>query len=391
MKLSMNLIQFWDELVKVGKISKLDNLASKVSKGIIDVKDGYEHLVSNFDVPDRCRDFFRSFMVDITMDMTNLNPWVSKLIMTQRVSRSKTLSYFNEQNGIILISGNPENIGEIVFANLKFSEILGQNLNTIVGSNISTFIPWMYSRRHDHSMLNFVRYCKDSEVPFSGSLFIQVEKGYLVECIIKSRCTAINNNVFFLTLVQKVSQMRHIILYHEDGIIASYDKSLTELVGITDLKNSLIQEIFNLDLNDLNLDCFHMFKYNGKKLGAVKTTRYVASTTMNVLLIYENIKEYHEKQEIYSEDDDENYESLRENEKKNNKVAFVLENNLSYNMAPGNTNFESINNLKNEEKTSQSTTSALGANEKYSQKILNQALKGIDFYKWILLVFVNNI
>ena len=82
---------------------------------------------------------------------------------------------------------------------------------------------------------------------------------------------------------------------------------------------------------------------------------------------------------------------MRENEKKNNKVAFVLENNLSYNMAPGNTNFESINNLKNEEKTSQSTTSALGANEKYSQKILNQALKGIDFYKWILLVFVNNI
>ena len=42
-------------------------------------------------------------------------------------------------------------LGKLFTLTTKFAEILDQKLNTIIGSNISVFIPELYSKNHNQA------------------------------------------------------------------------------------------------------------------------------------------------------------------------------------------------------------------------------------------------
>ena len=400
--LTINLLDFWGELSSIGDLKKLNFLASKIATGIINTKAGYEHLINYFPATEQCKDYYKSFLIDISAEEAPLRYLNGKMCANKEDFDLNDINYFDDANGIIIVSGNKKNIGEIIYSNSKFSEILDQPHATIMGSNISTFIPQLYSKGHNNALLRFVNFCLEPAVPFSGSLFLQTEKGYLIESIIKSKCSAINGNAFFLALIKKVDYNRHIFLCNFEGVIFSYSKEIVNFLKIPNLKMMNIKEIFNFDINYLEEDVMYKRNYKDKIIGVVKSFRKVGRTFMSVLLIYEN----EEKMKLWGIENNNN-EEIRELlddtehfiEQRSfvGRVGFHEDNNstdiqektkiFSMKMSQDSQRLDFID--LNKDKTAGSSSNS-DSRTKYSKKILSEALRAIKIYKWILMLFVNN-
>ena len=408
MNVCVSLLKFWGELIGQGDLKNLNILVEDIGYGIVSVQTEYQYLIENYPSSNNCREFFRTFLTDIVSEVSALNHLTSKMNSNKEYINSQTINYFDDSNGVILISGNEKNIGEIIYSNSPFAEILNQRLNTIIGSNISVFIPELYSKNHNQALTNFVNFCLESEVPFSGTLFLQTEKGYLVESVIKSRCSAIKSNVFFLVIIKRVETKRHIILYNHEGIIFSYSKDLPDFLGFQNLKMMKMMDIFEFSIHSMDINVNYERIYRDKPVWVSKTYRKVGNTLMSILLIYESEAEVSQWGQDF-----ETFEDVKENMKhvsiveskiivntqKSQKVAFADDINpsmrrMSISKGPADGN-EDINELilmeKKSVKSSQASASYVNINERYSKKILLEALRGIKFYKWILLIFVSNI
>ena len=278
-------------MVSNGNLDKLNLLVETTAKGILDVKSGYIDLIDEFPVTTNCKLNLTTFLHEILLEEVVSNIIIDKCSSNKEENESTNIKYFDENNGVIILSGNERNVGEIVYANQKFSDIIGQNINTIIGSNITTFIPYLYVKNHNKNLIRFANFCLNSEVPFSGTLFLQTEQGYLIESVIKSRCSAIGSNVFYLALIKFINFNRSIILYDKNGLICSYSRKVPEILGISNLKMLLIQDLFDFNIFQLKLNSKHTIKYNNKTYGFVRSQRNVANTKMELLLIYEDIND----------------------------------------------------------------------------------------------------
>lgn len=392
MELCITLLKFWGELITGGDLSKLNILVHKSTKNIDTIRKGYEFLIEKYPSSSKCRETFRSFLAEICIEANLSSSIVNRMNSNKSHLDNGDLNYYNENNGMILVSSNDSNAGMIIYANSKFAEILGQNLNTIIGSNINTYIPSKYAKTHNSALLNFVEYCIDVNVPFNGSLFFQTETGYLVETEIRSRCTAIAGNVFFLAMVKKLEHKRHIIHLSDKGIILSYSQKLPDFINIGNFKMSTLDEIFPFSSDDLQLNVLYSVGYRGKKIGVVKTHRCVGKTKISVLIIYENDSDM---EIIESNQVDESSMVVKHEldiesiQKKNFKVGFADETNFSLHPAfSKNYTEETGAKEKKIEKSTHSSTSTTSASERFSKKILNEAVRGILIYKIILLIFV---
>lgn len=392
MELCITLLKFWGELITFGDLKKLNILAYKAVKSIESIRKGYEILIEKYPSSSKCKETYRSFLAEICLEVNFSGLNVNRLNSNKTQLDSGEINYYNENNGMLLVSGNENNLGMIIYANPKFAEILGQNLSTIVGSNINTYIPGKYAKTHNAALMNFVDYCVKADVPFVGSLIFQTETGYLVEVEIRSRCTAIGGNVFFLAMIKKLEHKRHIILLSDKGIIVSYNQKLIEFINIGNFKLSALEEIFPFSSEDLQVNTKYSVNYRGKTIGVIKTHRQVSGTKISVVIIYENDNDMEEVEKKESNDEYEvvNYNSEIENlKKKNFKVGFAVETNFSLHpvLSVG-INSEMVEGEKRIEKSTHSSTSTTSASERYSKKILNEAMRGIKVYKFILLIFV---
>jgi hypothetical protein len=391
MNLCLTLLKFWAELVTSGNLNKLNSMVHSAVNNIEKIRKGFEYLIENFPSSSKCRETFRSFLVEICLEVGLANVPISRM-SSNKSHESGELNYYDENNGTLLVSGNEKNIGQIIYANAKFAEILGQNLNTIIGSNINTYIPGKYAKTHNIALTNFIDFCIKADVPFNGSLVFQTETGYLVEVEIRSRCTAIKENVFFLAMIKKLEHKRHIVLLNDRGIIVSYSQKLPDFINIPNFKMLHISEIFPFNPENLELNSMYTVGYRGQKIGIVKSYRQVSKVMITVILIYENeedmriveIPNKHDEKQIIK------FETVEDLDKKKNfKVGFADDTNYSLHPAFSREyNQDAFTGDKRIEKSTHSSTSTTSASERYSKKILNEAVRGIKVYKFILLIFV---
>lgn len=395
MDLCINLLKFWAELVSSGDINKLNQMVENTVTEIGKIRKGYEYLIEHFPSSSKCRETYRSFLMEICLELNMANLPMSRMNSNKMHGDSGEMNYYDENNGTLLVSGNEGNIGQIVYANSKFSEILGQNLNTIIGSNINTYIPGKYAKSHNEALTNFVDFCVKADVPFVGSLMFQTETGYLVEVEIRSRCTAIHGNVFFLAMIKKLELKRHIILINEKGVVVSYSHRLPEFINIPNFKMFHINEIFPFNPDDLQINMMYTVSYRGQKIGIVKRNRQVSKVFISVLLVYENENDMKMTEAPNKTDEEKQifkFETIDELDKRKNfKVGFVDETNYSLHPAFSREyNQDAFAGDRRAEKSTHSSTSTTSASERYSKKILNEAVKGIKIYKIILLIFVSS-
>ena len=233
-------------------VPKLSGLLDKVNQK-------YAELVIEYPLSIAVIDLFSSFL----NDFVNQKEQASDLIRRkQEVNRNneiaylRRISYFDDDNGLMIISGANDSFGKITYANAKIGRILQQPEHLIMGNSISVYMPHPFEINHDQRMKNFLINCNSAEIKLPLGLFLQKENGFLVECYIQIRCTALDSYPFFLVLLKERNDPRAIALLDNKGIILNYSENFPVYLGqSTIMRDKKIDEFLNgikflkIDLN----------------------------------------------------------------------------------------------------------------------------------------------
>lgn len=276
------------------KISKLEKYVSMMYKKLKVVRKGYEKLCQKYHSGIECQKLLLSFSVDICINHESLILNKLKFKDTEKMSNG-ILNYFDENNGILLVSGEIDNLGTILYANDQFSRIIGGSAMTLIGSDLSSLIPKPYSLKHNDYLINFVKNCTSSHLNLPPIMLFQTERGYLVECYVKTTLASLSDRIFFLIVGRKLQTSRHAVLVNMQGLIYMHTEVFKVLTSsnLANFKNYYIQDLFpGLCVESLDPNTPLKFIHENKVFYVVKTTKTIKSSrTYQILKIqyYRNL------------------------------------------------------------------------------------------------------
>ncbi|OMJ95147.1 hypothetical protein SteCoe_1518 [Stentor coeruleus] len=282
-------IAFASEIVNgKPKISKLERYVSIMYKKLKVVRKGYEKLCEKYHNGIECQKLLLSFSVDICINHESLILNKLKFKDSEKVTNG-ALNYFDEDNGILLVSGEADNIGTILYANDQFPRIIGGSAMTLIGSDMSSLIPKPYSLKHNDYMSHFVKNCISSRLNIPPIMLFQTERGYLVECYVKTTLASLSDRIFFLIVARKLQTSRHAVLVNIQGLIYMHTEVFRVLTSsnLANFKDYYIQDIFPgicVELLDTNIPL--KFIHENKVFYVVKTIKTIKSSTLYVLLFF---------------------------------------------------------------------------------------------------------
>ena len=186
---------------------------------------------------------FGTFLLEVYNDSIKGNELLSKAEHEKKQQEARSyekFNYFDDKNGIIIISGDIENIGNISSINQQASDILKTSLNLAISVNIATFIPppMNIPRAHNKYLLRYLINAESTTIPMPPLSYLVDSLGFLIEVYLQIRCVALNNSPFFLVGIKKTNLQREMILFESDTIIAN-SKGFSMLVGFGDDHASL--------------------------------------------------------------------------------------------------------------------------------------------------------
>ena len=220
---------------------------------------------------------------------------LKRRIRTKKKKDDTLVSYFDESNAVMVVSGDPSDFGTVSFANKKAANLLSISIENLRGSQLSDFIPYPFNLNHNKAMLDFIENCTTSKIELPVMLFLRNTKGYLVECSIIVTCSAVENYPFFVVLLKERSSTRQLALIDGDGLILGHSNLLPALLcsSQNDLRNYNLQEIvpqFSLELQPYKPIFFNA----GESIIAfVITFKVIKKVTHTVVLFMTDRKEIH--------------------------------------------------------------------------------------------------
>jgi len=172
---------------------------------------------------------YGSFLLEVYNDTSKGYEFLSKAEHVKNQMEQKNLNlekfhYFDDSNGILIISGEKDAIGNIVSINNPACEILKISQNFAVNTNISNFLPppMNNKRIHNNAMLKFIEVSNTTSVsshPFINYFIDSL--GFLVQVYMQIRCVALNDSLYFLVGLKVKPGASQVILYENDSVLAN--------------------------------------------------------------------------------------------------------------------------------------------------------------------------
>lgn len=239
-KQDMQLCGCLIEFIKLmsGKSSKnymFSTLIPKIAKLLTKVNQNYLDLIIHYPNSTSLMDYFSGFLSEIMNQKERARSLVHKkqeISASNSLSKLKRISYFDEENGLMIISGSSKAFAIITYANATIGKILHQPETTIIGNNISTYVPSPFDINHDNHMRRFLIDCSSAEIRLPLGLFLQTQSGFLVECYIQVRCTALESSPFFLVLLKERKTTRGIAIISNQGFVQNHSEHFPYLLGL---------------------------------------------------------------------------------------------------------------------------------------------------------------
>ncbi|CAG9323939.1 unnamed protein product [Blepharisma stoltei] len=234
-QLCMNLLDFWKEITASRpSLKSLIKFLDQVDDGITVLNQEYSQLTTKYFNSRESLSLYASFARNILYDSEKSILLENKLRYFDRILQnssngSKNFSFFNDSNGVMIISNEEENFGEILFANSKVSEVLKCPSHFIVGNSLTYFIPNHYKDILIEEMRRIIRFDSASEIDLLEGLFWNLPTNFLVECTGKASLTSFNN--FRVTLwVFKPKKAKHqAALISESGEILRHTINFSKI------------------------------------------------------------------------------------------------------------------------------------------------------------------
>ena len=276
-------IEFSTEITsKSPSKSKLKRLAHALDSKMQKVQKYYLSLTEKFPNGVEAFRLYKSFLNEIKVKedgdlrLKNLSP-----------NDYKDFNYFDDSNGIMLVSGEIEDLGKIVYANSCFAMMMRTSMSSLVGTDLNSIIPYPYNIGHNGTLIRYAQFCNTSQLRFPGSLFLKTEKGFLVEFNFKITCVSSNHCIFYLVVAKEIENQQICVLLSHSGLIYSYSESFLALFQDSPcLENRSIEELIpELKFSDLPLNNPVTFKIESVSFHFIKSTRIIAGIEMNLLYI----------------------------------------------------------------------------------------------------------
>ena len=287
--LCMTLIEFLKNMHSGTSIKFLmSEIIPKLSYLLNTVSDQYEKMLILYPKSTIILDLYISFLKNILNQTNKAIELLEKkngLLTSNQVANLKSISYFDEDNGLIIISGATESFAIITYANATIEKILRQPAHTIVGNSISSYVPYPFNVGHNKNMHRFLISCCNAEIKLPLGLFLQTHIGFLVECFIQIRCTALDSFPFFLVLMKERVTTREIAIIDNEGIIINHSEKFPKILGENthSLQNHHI-DMYLEGLHFLQIEASdpNILNKNGKTIAVVKSFKIIKNKTVSI-------------------------------------------------------------------------------------------------------------
>jgi len=189
---SRKTMVFWEELVKKNcDVEKVFGLGVKIYKDFIDIRKKYKHLMqlnSNYLEVAYLYKLFVQLVLNFEIEMEDAKLEIKK-IMTAKSMRKHNLKMeyksiqMEDENGMIIISGNRHNFTDILAMNNKAERIFGYSIQDIIGQKLQKLLPEILVPHHDQFILNFIRGNRRINKENHGFLWGKHRFGFIVPIV----------------------------------------------------------------------------------------------------------------------------------------------------------------------------------------------------------------
>ncbi|CAG9311192.1 unnamed protein product [Blepharisma stoltei] len=230
-KLCVSLLTFWEQLTSSKPdIKGLTNRLNWIDETISYLNNQYKRLLEEFSDSQECLTLYTSYTKDIIYDYEKSNLLEIKLKGLYNTNyanpESTKCSFLNNSRGILIISGEPDNFGRILFSNPRAAEIMKTSVD-----NIKNFIHQYYYESFKKEAQRLIHYGSNSEIDFSKGFFLNIPGKYLIECRGKAIITAIDCSFAFILNFETKNTKHQTVLLTETGEILCYSEHFHEFVG----------------------------------------------------------------------------------------------------------------------------------------------------------------
>ena len=189
----------------------------------------YKEMVSRFPESSELKDMYKSFLLEIMKDEKNGNEMI--LLSNQKYLKARRLGCLSLKNqGILVLSGNREDSGKIIFASKAFLKMTGYTYSGIRDGNLDMLVPRFLEKLHPGHLAGFAAKSK-SHIAFPPvAVFFVDSEGFIIECITNIECICVNSSIRFLSYMYPVKRLREYALISKNEFILEHSRGLTSLL-----------------------------------------------------------------------------------------------------------------------------------------------------------------
>jgi len=236
--------RFWSELTaEHPQPKRAEALAYQVNASLQHSRTLLAKLVQSYPKSHIALQLYGTYLTEVLNDTEHGRELInrsmyeeSELNARKQQSQSK-VSYFDDSNGILLISGSAKTIGTITYINEQAAEILSVPQRLAVDMNICTFVPACICspKQHDLALLHYLKYCTGDILHTPLGFFFQDFSEFMIEVRVQMKPTSLDLRPYFLVAMRRESPIyREMCLIDSHGIVQTHSRGFPVLVGYCD-------------------------------------------------------------------------------------------------------------------------------------------------------------
>lgn len=313
------------------QIRDLKALIIEMVEKLYGLEKGYTSLLMRFPNSAEIKQIYGTFLLNILNDSQRGNKLIAKS-STVKANRNNTrnLLKFISDRCFLVVSGDYNSLGKVLFFNQNFLNFLGYTNQTIKGVSLNQLIPKEYTKKHDSHVLRFLENSVTNIVFKNLVLSLVDSEGYLCECIINCECIGYGHAINFILAIDPLNfRRREIALVNSEGLIFGHSKGFSNILGcgLRYIESRYIQEfVQTLNMNDLKPNKVNYFPIMNTqdRFHLTREFAFVLKVTKvrktSILFIYVS----EDKNEIRSWENDLEFYDVDELNNYGNKIETVI-------------------------------------------------------------------
>lgn len=244
------------------ELNEMKDLVNETFDSSKELKEKYEELLKIFPDSNNVLELYGTFLADLLNKQELGRIYFNKrneFIKQDQVQKRKQSFNVQENSCIIIISGNIEDIGRIIYADNNFISFIGIPAESIKESYLYQFIPHPFDVNHDIKLDIFIKSATNHHVFRSSPLFIMSFTGFLLECYFNSDCIGCDGQINFLSIIEPIPKKdREAAIISNFGVIHSHTEKFPKVLGIKNqfVEGNNIRDFFNICIEDISHNFF---------------------------------------------------------------------------------------------------------------------------------------